>query len=34
MRSFEGARVNPFQFKHMHICHTIQEVNKITGPKV
>ncbi|XP_037088063.1 cleavage and polyadenylation specificity factor subunit 2-like [Pollicipes pollicipes] len=34
MRSFEGARNNPFQFKHMQLCHSLAEVNRIRGPKV
>lgn len=34
MRSFEGARNNPFQFKNLHICHTLAEVVKIPSPKV
>ncbi|XP_060532873.1 probable cleavage and polyadenylation specificity factor subunit 2 [Cylas formicarius] len=34
MRSFEGARNNPFQFKHLHICHSLHELNKVPSPKV
>ncbi|XP_066244891.1 probable cleavage and polyadenylation specificity factor subunit 2 [Euwallacea similis] len=34
MRSFEGARNNPFQFKHLNLCHTLQELNKVPSPKV
>ncbi|ODM97602.1 Cleavage and polyadenylation specificity factor subunit 2 [Orchesella cincta] len=34
MRSFEGARSNPFQFKHLQICHTLAESARITSPKV
>lgn len=34
MRSFEGARNNPFQFKHLHLCHSLQELNKVPSPKV
>lgn len=34
MRSFEGARNNPFQFKNLHICHSMAELNKIPSPKV
>lgn len=34
MRSFEGARNNPFQFKHLQLCHTLQELQKVSSPKV
>lgn len=34
MRSFEGARNNPFQFKHLQLCHSISELNKVPSPKV
>ncbi|KAF7281402.1 cleavage and polyadenylation specificity factor subunit 2 [Rhynchophorus ferrugineus] len=34
MRSFEGARNNPFQFKHLYLCHSLQELNKVASPKV
>ncbi|CAG7660639.1 unnamed protein product [Allacma fusca] len=34
MRSFEGARNNPFQFRHVQICHRLADVQKIQGPKV
>ncbi|XP_034238618.1 probable cleavage and polyadenylation specificity factor subunit 2 [Thrips palmi] len=34
MRSFEGARNNPFQFKHLQLCHSIAELNKVPSPKV
>lgn len=34
MRSFEGARNNPFQFKHLNLCHSLQELNKVPSPKV
>lgn len=34
MKSFEGARNNPFQFKHVQLCHTLAELAAITGPKV
>ncbi|CAG0914549.1 unnamed protein product [Notodromas monacha] len=30
----EGSRVNPFQFKYVQICHSIQELNRIPDPKV
>lgn len=34
MRSFEGARNNPFQFKHLQLCHSVQELSKVPSPKV
>ncbi|CAG9813519.1 unnamed protein product [Phaedon cochleariae] len=34
MRSFEGARNNPFQFKHLQLCHTLGELSKVPSPKV
>lgn len=34
MKSFEGARNNPFQFKHVHMCHTMAELMKVPSPKV
>ncbi|XP_050295104.1 probable cleavage and polyadenylation specificity factor subunit 2 [Anthonomus grandis grandis] len=34
MRSFEGARNNPFQFKHLNLCHSLAELNKVPSPKV
>ncbi|XP_054716090.1 cleavage and polyadenylation specificity factor subunit 2-like [Uloborus diversus] len=34
MRSFEGARSNPFQFKHLQLCHSLGELNKVPEPKV
>nr|XP_023012398.1 probable cleavage and polyadenylation specificity factor subunit 2 isoform X1 [Leptinotarsa decemlineata]XP_023012405.1 probable cleavage and polyadenylation specificity factor subunit 2 isoform X2 [Leptinotarsa decemlineata] len=34
MRSFEGARNNPFQFKHLQLCHTQGELSKVSSPKV
>ncbi|KAL3288727.1 hypothetical protein HHI36_003162 [Cryptolaemus montrouzieri] len=34
MRSFEGARNNPFQFKHLQLCHSLQELSKVPNPKV
>lgn len=34
MKSFEGARNNPFQFRHLRLCHTIAELSKIPSPKV
>lgn len=34
MRSFEGARNNPFQFKHLQLCHSMADLNKVPSPKV
>lgn len=34
MKSFEGARNNPFQFKHVQICHTMSDLSKVSSPKV
>lgn len=34
MKSFEGARNNPFQFKHVQLCHSLPELNKVPSPKV
>ena len=29
MKSFEGRRNNPFQFRHLKLCHNMAEVNKV-----
>ena len=29
MRAFEGKRNNPFTFRHLKLCHSISEVNKV-----
>lgn len=34
LRLFEGKRNNPFQFKHLKLCHNMNEVNKVPSPKV
>lgn len=34
MRSFEGQRNNPFQFKHLQLCHSMAELAKVPSPKV
>ncbi|XP_043473723.1 probable cleavage and polyadenylation specificity factor subunit 2 [Leptopilina heterotoma] len=34
MRSFEGARNNPFQFKHLQLCHSMAELSQVPSPKV
>lgn len=34
MESFEGARHNPFQFRHVQLCHSLTELARVPGPKV
>ncbi|XP_015120715.1 probable cleavage and polyadenylation specificity factor subunit 2 [Diachasma alloeum] len=34
MKSFEGARNNPFHFKHLQLCHSMAELNQVPSPKV
>ncbi|XP_011184046.1 probable cleavage and polyadenylation specificity factor subunit 2 [Zeugodacus cucurbitae] len=34
MKTFEGARNNPFQFRHMQLCHNLAELAKMSSPKV
>lgn len=34
MRAFEDQRNNPFQFKHLQLCHSLAELNKVAEPKV
>ncbi len=34
MRNFEGHRNNPFQFRHLKLCHNMAEVAKVPSPKV
>lgn len=34
MKSFEGARNNPFFFKHVKLCHNINDLNRVSEPKV
>lgn len=34
MKSFEGARNNPFAFKHLRLIHSINDLSKIPNPKV
>ncbi|XP_037929131.1 probable cleavage and polyadenylation specificity factor subunit 2 [Teleopsis dalmanni] len=34
MKSFEGARNNPFQFKFIQLCHTYADLSKLPSPKV
>lgn len=34
MKNFEGARNNPFQFRHMKLCHNMNELNNLPSPMV
>ena len=34
MRSFEGQRNNPFQFKHLQLCHKHADLARVSDPKV
>ncbi|XP_014663785.1 PREDICTED: cleavage and polyadenylation specificity factor subunit 2-like [Priapulus caudatus] len=34
MRSFEDKRNNPFQFRHVQLCHSLAELAKVPEPKV
>ncbi|XP_065053263.1 cleavage and polyadenylation specificity factor subunit 2-like [Rhopilema esculentum] len=34
MKTFEAGRNNPFQFKHITLCHSLADVNKVSSPKV
>lgn len=34
MKSFEGQRSNPFQFRHLTLCHKLQDLSRIPDPKV
>ncbi|RUS90562.1 hypothetical protein EGW08_001650 [Elysia chlorotica] len=34
MRAFEGQRNNPFQLKHVRLCHNLAELAKVPEPKV
>lgn len=34
MKTFEGARNNPFQFKHIQLCHNLMELDALSSPKV
>ena len=31
MRAFEGKRNNPFTFRHLKLCHSMSEVNKVNS---
>ncbi|XP_055677061.1 probable cleavage and polyadenylation specificity factor subunit 2 [Lutzomyia longipalpis] len=34
MKNFEGARNNPFQFRHLKLCHNLSELASVPSPKV
>ena len=34
MSQFESDRTNPFAFKHLKPCHSLQDLTKLTDPKV
>ena len=34
MRAFEDNRNNPFQFKHVKLCHNLAELARVPEPKV
>lgn len=34
MKSFEGQRNNPFQFKHLQLCYKLNDLNRVREPKV
>lgn len=34
MRAFEDHRSNPYNFRHMKLCHNLSELGKIPEPKV
>lgn len=34
MKSFERAKNNPFFFKHVKLCHNMNDFNKVSEPKV
>lgn len=34
MRMFEENRSNPFQFRHITLCHSLEELAKVPEPKV
>merc|ERR1719239_1735765 len=34
MNMFREKRSNPFQFRHLKLCHSMAEVNKVPAPKV
>lgn len=34
LRAFEDHHANPFHFKHLQLCHSLQELDKVPPPKV
>ncbi|XP_062857770.1 cleavage and polyadenylation specificity factor subunit 2 [Trichomycterus rosablanca] len=34
MRCFEDKRNNPFQFRHLSLCHSLQDLARVPSPKV
>lgn len=34
IKSFESAKNNPFFFKHVKLCHNMNDFNKVSEPKV
>lgn len=34
LKSFEVGRYNPFQFRHVQLCHTHMDLLRIRSPKV
>ncbi|VDN22545.1 unnamed protein product [Gongylonema pulchrum] len=34
LKSFEVGRYNPFQFRHVQLCHTLTELIRVRSPKV
>ncbi|XP_050426265.1 probable cleavage and polyadenylation specificity factor subunit 2 [Adelges cooleyi] len=34
MKSFEGARSNPFSLKHVKLCHNMNDLNNVPEPKL
>ena len=34
LRSFEEHRCNPFHLRHMQLCHTLDQLDCVSNPKV
>lgn len=34
MRCFEDKRNNPFQFRHLNLCHSLADLARVPSPKV
>ncbi|KAF8569376.1 hypothetical protein P879_01141 [Paragonimus westermani] len=34
MRTFEDQRTNPFHFRHLQLCHTLEQLDAVPEPKV